>query len=151
MKYTIRIIVFFQLLSFSSCQREIKDKIFAKLQLDSAKQDSCILVLNNITDFNWDTVYIVEPSVTLDELNKVLGFYYPFWDDIADRIIFTFERRVVYHEDKFPYSDVPTNEHVYFSFDKDTGDYIKLANKNAIFTAIRSQSYDYITYKLIRK
>jgi hypothetical protein len=137
------------ILGFQSCQTGIQEKLFNKIVKDCPNKDTCIVSLNSITDFKWDTVYIFDPSNHLEAIDKVLGFHYEYWEDIANRIIFTEKRAVVYHEDHFPKPSEPEKNKVFFSFDSDSIHYMKLTAKDAIFLAVRNKVFK-LSYELKR-
>jgi hypothetical protein len=80
----------------------------------------CTFDMRDIIQEDWDTMYLFTTSFPQDSINGILGFDYPFWDDVADRIIFTKKKKIICHEDYFPYPekqtkmvifDLPANVH----------------------------------------
>lgn len=76
-------------------------------------------------------MYVFSEEVTLDKINKELGLNYPYFEDIAKRIIFVKSNEVVYHEDKFPYPNSKPDK-INFKL-SDTFNFMIFTKKNAIF------------------
>lgn len=52
--------------------------------------------MSSLTPFDWDKMYVFSPSVHMEELDKYLGFHYPYFDDVANRMIFTKSNKIFY-------------------------------------------------------
>jgi hypothetical protein len=151
MKLILKICLIVLICGITSCQSGIKFKLDEKFQSDCQNADSCSISFNSLTVFTFDTMYIFKPWVSLEEVDRVLGINYPYWDDIADRIIFKYGGKIVYHEDEFPYSDNTNKVIMYFNFDNDTIGYLKIANREANFKVFRTKSEKRVIYKLEKK
>lgn len=57
--------------------------------------------MKNIIPDDWDTIFF-EQIVSYKEINTILGFKYPYYEDVAQRFVFVKNGRVVYHEDAYP-------------------------------------------------
>jgi len=128
-----------------SCKKSLKDKIIAKFD-EKCKGDSvCIIDLKELTDFKWDKFYLIELGVDPD---KILGFHYPYWEDIATRIIFTSGNRVAYHEDEYPDFDTKPQGGVFFNIYPNDAKYWAFNFNNAIFTVKKTVVDRFIYYEL---
>jgi len=128
-----------------SCKKSLKDKIIAKFE-EKCKGDSvCIIDLKELTDFKWDKFYLVDLGVDPD---KALGFRYPYWEDMATRIIFTLGNRVTYHEDEFPDLDNKYDGGLAFDIRTNNTSYWSCSSKNAVFTIKKIIYDDLIYYKI---
>ena len=130
------------------CQNDISKKVINRIQYQCGDKPNCIIKISDATDFIWDKMYVFKTSASLEEINKALGFYYPYYHDIARRVIFTQGTKVVYHEDDFPYSDERSAGRVLFTFKEDTLDFMVFKINEAVFNAKREGSGKDVFYEL---
>jgi hypothetical protein len=128
-----------------SCQNSIQDKIVNDIK-KNGQEDSCVVKMVNITSFDWDKMYIFRKNSGLEEVNQQLGFEYPYFEDIAKRIIFTKSKKVVYHEEEYP--DPDKKSKLEFTFGNDTTKVMVFTKKTAIFSAKKKEFYGWIYYEL---
>jgi hypothetical protein len=100
-----------------SCQSTIQDKFISHFQ-DHKVKDSCYVKMTDFTNFDWDSLYVFIGYTSLEEINERLGFEYPYFIDIAQRLIFIKSNKVVYHEEYYPDPEIPMK--LYFTFGPDT-------------------------------
>ena len=87
--------------------------------------------MSNIVPEDWDYVYIFKTNTSLEEINRQLGFEYPYFEDIVARIVFVKNNTVVYHEDEFPNPEkVKKGELI---FDIGYTNFVKIKRDKAIF------------------
>lgn len=67
--------------------------------------DSCTLNIKEATSFSWDKMYVFKTTASLEIINEVLGFTYPYYEDVAERVVFVRNNKVVYHDDYYPTFD----------------------------------------------
>jgi hypothetical protein len=77
----------------------LHDKIASYVKEDCKNKDSCYLSLKDITNFEWDKFYIINIGT---DINKILGFEYPFDRDVSESYVFLKDEKIVYHYDR-PY------------------------------------------------
>lgn len=73
------IIGMFFVLVVSSCLNKNNDEdLFTKKLANKCnfEEDSIILSINRITSFKWDTLYIIAPYTSNNEVNKIVGIKY---------------------------------------------------------------------------
>jgi hypothetical protein len=128
-----------------SCQNSIQDNIVNNIQKNEHK-DSCVVKIVNITPFDWDKMYVFCKNSGLEEVNQQLGFEYPYFEDIAKRIIFTKSKKVVYHEEEYP--DPDKKNKLEFTFGNDTTNVMVFTKKTAIFSAKKKEFCGWIYYEL---
>ena len=86
------------LLVFTGCVKTLNDKLYSKIKKDCETLDSCIIEIEDVTDFKWDTMYVVFPNATPEELEKVFGAAgISFWDESMN-LIFYENGSIVYNE-----------------------------------------------------
>ncbi|MBX2898022.1 MAG: hypothetical protein KF775_00130 [Cyclobacteriaceae bacterium] len=136
----LNILVFAGLsLALLSCTKSFDEKIADKIeeQCSDAKQTpSCQFALDEITDFDWDTLYVFNGLMTREELSQALGFDCDC-DHISDnyqRLIFTKNRKAVYQSEyygvdgKVQFRPIEVNADPKFSREQSTFLVVKKAN-----------------------
>lgn len=107
------------MLSLIGCQNANKGKLERKIEKHIENQcsnDICTIDLSDITEFQWDKLYVFNESATLDTIENVIGQNYPFFTDIARRMVFINSNNIiVYHEDVFPLASQFVNGQVLFN------------------------------------
>lgn len=140
----------FLIIILFGCQSNIQRKIINFIEKRCDNQDSCQITMKDITNFRWEKMYVFEPSVRLDQINKVLGFKYEYFEDIARRIIFTVGDKVVYHEDDCPFSEEKSYKKIFFSFYNDSVHYEIFTLESAVFRVKKKFEKNSIYYELIQ-
>lgn len=95
--------------------------------------------LKDIVVEDWDYVLISTESLSLENLNNQLGFEYPYFTDIAKRIIFVKGDKIVYHEDEFPNPEQVKKGKV--SFDIGSNSFMKIERDKAIFKVVKENKH----------
>jgi len=138
-------IVIFLTILLCSCQPSIRDKIVHTIK-KQGQVDSCEIKMTDITSFDWDTMYVFGTSADLLYINQHLRFEYPYFDDIADRIIFTKSKKIVYHEEEYP--DPEKKKLLIFSFEDGKNKMMSFTPNTAIFKAKKIDFYGNSFYEL---
>lgn len=105
---------------------------------------SCIINLDDIIEEDWDYVLITNQQISLSQLNSLLGFEYPYFSDIGNRIIFVKNKKVIYHEDEFPEAETTSKNTLRFEI---KNNYLKLKKSDSKFSVVKNG--DYIELKII--
>lgn len=100
------------------------------------KSYPCEFKMSDIIKEDWDKMYIFKTTASLGFINNKLGFQYPFFEDVAERIVFTKGNSVVYHEDKFPSVEEIYDREITFIL-PDNLDYKEFMRETANFTIDR--------------
>ena len=129
-----KILIIFVLMtcSCSHVNSEMSDKLQKKC---SRQSNDCIVYLKDIVTEDWDYVLISTQSLSLEDLNSQLGFEYPYFKDIARRIIFVKGNKIIYHEDKFPNPEQTKEGEVFF--DIGNNNFIKIEREKAVFRVVK--------------
>jgi sulfur carrier protein ThiS len=119
----------------SSCNSKpgIKNKIIEQFENQCYQKPSCLINLRDVTNFKWDKTYLFKEGTTLEDINAALGFQYPYFEDIAERIVFVYNNKVVYHEDQFYDPDSPSIAGLIFQL-SDSIPYYSSDYNHTIFT-----------------
>ena len=119
------------------CNISLQKEIIFHIEKTCNENEPCIVRIQEITDFEWDNMYVFKVGVSLETINHVIGFEYPYFTDVAYRVIFTKSNAVVYHEDTFPYPERRLDRQVFFEIPSDTMKYLSLSKDEAIFVSER--------------
>ena len=120
-----------------SCNNEkvIKPKIAARIN-NQCSQAECVINLKDVTEFKWQKMYLFKTGTSLENIDRALGFHYLYFEDIADRIIFVLDKKVVYHEDEFTNPESKPRGGVIFQI-SDIVPYYTTDSSNAYFNVKR--------------
>ena len=130
---------------FSCSQMETSNSIIAKkIEKECNGKDTCKINMQATVNEQWDKMYVFKESASLERINQVIGFTYPYFEDIAKRIIFTRAGKVVFHEDEFPGVESAKNGEVVFNIG-DTSDYKIFLPGEAIFN-VHKVDFDKSSY-----
>ena len=93
----------FLLFASSSCDRSIEAKLAKRGEDCGAK--GCEINLTDITDFEWDKVYIYNHPTTLENVSDTLGIRYENFVEHRRPIIFLYKNKIVHAENHMLWSD----------------------------------------------
>jgi len=128
------------------CKDSLRNKIEAKIQEQCKGVKVCKIDLKEVTDFKWDRMYFFKTGA---EVNKILGFHYPYLgDDVASRLVFVSGNVVTYHEDNFLALYTSTKEKVSFNFYNDLAPYYCFNAADAIFEVNKTVHNGIVYYDL---
>ncbi len=115
------------MLSFMSCQ-EYKTPFEEKIEVHLAQHmqnDQMQIDLNEFTDFDWEVLYVFRETATLSQIEDVMGTSYPYFEDVARRLVFMKENQIMHHEAVFPNVEGILSGQALFSI-PDTSHYITI-------------------------
>lgn len=98
-KYTIFAFIIFCLFG---CKLSIEKKILKQLErIDFSKRNDHTLLMREITDFEWDKMYLFSNWTSADSIETTIDLEYHREDvpDSYSRMIFVNRNRIVYEED----------------------------------------------------
>ena len=136
----MKLIFFLAVISMmlSGCKSNtFENKITNKIE-SNCKQNSCTIRIKEITDFNWDKMYVFKYNVTLEEVNKVLGVSLENYTEFTRKIIFTSGGKIVYEEEEKTNIEGLINNEVVFDI-PDTINYKAYNIEEAKFTVIEKE------------
>lgn len=133
-----KILYFVLLFLLFSCNETSKSKISQKINKEYTGEN-CEIDMSVIVSEDWDYFYIFKTNTSLEEINNILGFDYPYFEDIATRIVFIKNNSIVYHEDEFPNPEkVKKGELI---FDIGRTNFAKIMKNNAIFLVHKEDNF----------
>ncbi|MGH2666303.1 hypothetical protein [Flavobacterium sp.] len=133
-----KIVFFLSFLLIISCDESSDSQIGKKIK-EVCTTQNCEINMTDIVPEQWDYMYIFKTGASLEFINSKLGFQYPYFEDIGNRMIFVKGNNVIYHEDEFPNPERIKKGEVIF----DLGDsiYTKVKRENAIFSVHSEGEY----------
>lgn len=84
--------------SKSEIEIKIEKEICSKCKFNK----DCSIDISSITPFKWDRIFVFKETATLDEIQSAIDADYPYFTDIARRLLFLNAGKIVYHEEIFP-------------------------------------------------
>ena len=136
------IVLFF----FIGCQNngngKLENEIAASIK-ENCKNENCEIDISKITSFKWNKLYVFKETARLEVIEKALNQKYPYFTDVARRLIFTdSEDKIIYHEDVFPNVEGIMNNEVIFLM-SDTVSYRVFTNPNFIVSKEKIDEEEY--------
>ena len=90
-------------------------------------------------------MYVFQATAGLDDINKALGFEYPYFEDVGYRVVFLKNNKIVYHDDYYPTFDDEMYTSIVFDLSNDES--FKLFSvENAIFKIDKKEIEEIQTY-----
>ncbi len=84
-------------------QGVLEQEVVKHIERQCLTEKYCSFELSEVTPFEWNKLYAFKETAQLDEIEKVIGTKYPYFTDVAKRLVFIDEKNnIVYHEDVFP-------------------------------------------------
>jgi hypothetical protein len=104
-KINFSITVAFAVLILSSCSKHsnFEATIADKIKNSCKENSECTINVKDLTDFNWDKMFVFKYNASLEDVNKVVGANAGKYTEFMRRIIFTLNNKVVFNEEQ------PTN------------------------------------------
>ena len=129
------------LLNCSKSNSKLYNDIYSKCNL----KDS-IPFEYNLNDFiktDWDTLYVLGSNKRLEDVDRILGFHYEFYEELSYIIVFVKNKKVIYHEEipyKWDYIDpVGGGLLIYFPCN-DNESISKVSNKTPVLNLIKGKN-----------
>lgn len=132
----------------NSCNKNGNGKFERRIEElinESCKNKNCFINISKVTSFKWSKLYVFKETASLKEIETVLNQTYPYYSDVARRIVFLDERdKIVYHEEMFPNVEGVMDKEVIF-YISDTMNYNVFNNPNFVVTFEKlNQGFYYI-------
>jgi hypothetical protein len=96
------------LLAFCACgSSNFETRIAKRVNSSCGASTTCLIRIKDLTDFQWDKMYVFKYNATLEQIKEALGVSLPEKSQFTRKIVFMKEGKVIYNE------ELPTNiEHV---------------------------------------
>lgn len=125
----------------------IERKLSVKISEVCRHPNTCTIRLTEITDFNWDKMYIFRVGATHDDINKALNTPLPVYTEFTRKLIFIRESKIIYREDWPSTMDGLENGDMVFSMPVDKF-YAELTPDTAEFEVAEKPLTNGIYYEL---
>ena len=84
-----------------SCSHWTSIEHLAGQRIDNCSENGpCIIRFKDVTDFEWDEMYVFESGATLDRIEKALRTPFPDYVEFTRRLVFLKNGKIVYREDE---------------------------------------------------
>ena len=95
-------LMFFSTILFSCRYQTVENKIVSHIET-TCKQLPCVVRIREVTDFDWDKMYVFDTGFDGNEIKTVVGTYIPEKTALTRKLVFTRDGKVVH------YDELPTN------------------------------------------
>jgi len=97
----------------------IEGKLVTKIKTTCGEFAGCTIRVKDVTDFDWDRVYVFNQGATKDQIEKVIGAPFPRYQEFKRSMIFLKGGKVVYSEAEPTDIESPINDQVAFDLTRD--------------------------------
>ena len=146
MKFSIVLLVTYSLMSCSRAQN-LEDKIHIKV--NECSQDSCVIKIKDLTNFDWDSVYFFSYFTPLESIESIIGQPYKHYQEFTIPIIFKKNDSIVYFENNACDVEGIKEGQVIIGSESDTLNCKIFTQKTAVFNARKISTDKVEYYKLI--
>jgi hypothetical protein len=139
---------FVLILLLTGCgSNSLEDKIALKA---SSCTEPCLISLAELTNFKWDKMYASDLPSTLEEINRVIGTEYPYYEEFTRPIIFLNEGKIIYHENNPSNIEGVIDGQVIFGNATDTTKFRVFTVDKAVFKVRKRKSNNKSYYELLQ-
>src|SRR5690606_19049625 len=78
-------------------QSDIESKIIDSVHRKCGKSSSCNIKISDITDFDWDKMYVFRYNASKEEIIAVVGHRPDTYTEFTRKILFTDDDKIVYY------------------------------------------------------
>ena len=107
----------------------------------------CIVKIKDVTEFQWDQLYVFESGASLDEIRKSIGTDYPDYVEFKRRLVFLKDGRIIHREDEPTDVEGPANGEVSFA-ESHSDRHLSFTPEKAVFRAEKKTFNDGVYYTL---
>jgi hypothetical protein len=111
--------------------------------------DTCIVLMKDETSFEWDKLYVFNLPLPQEEVDKVIGMSYSYYEEFTRPMIFVKDGNIVYHENNRTNIEGIVDNQVIFGGILDTTRYRTFSIDEAVFRARKKKSGSKNYYELI--
>ena len=144
-KLSVLIIIIFLL----GCKHSIENKIANKIE-STFKGKSCSIDIRDITDFDWDKMYVFNYTATSEEVKSIIGSAPSAFTELTRRIIFTWKNKIIYSEENETAVEGVVNKQVVFDM-PNTKNFKLYSIDSSKFIAYRKDSEGTLYYELVQQ
>ena len=152
-KVSLIFLMVFCIFFLNSCTQSFDEEVANHIESkcsDFSTPKSCLVDIIEVTEFDWDSMFVFASMTMPYEINSIIGFdcNCNHVKDNYTRVVFTKDQKIVYQNQYYGLSSM-----VQFRSINKTDKYIKYSRKESIFYALKrnntlSDGYFYDLYPL---
>jgi hypothetical protein len=124
-------------------ERRIGEKV------ESCKSDApCIVRIKDLTDFQWDKMYVFSYGAYPEYIEKALGAPLPDYVEFQRRMVFLKDGKIVYREDEPTDVEHMVDGEVTFGGMNTEPSYVLFTPETAVFSAAKHKHSNGVAYSL---
>src|SRR5438270_12203361 len=145
-------IVILALVLLESCGRKsinpnsVEGKLVARINSTCQSSSVCTIRVRDVTNFDWDKMYVFKHTATSDQMNKAVGLPLPPYKEFERKMIFVSGRKVVYSEAEPTDVEKPIDQEVIFDIPDDAQ--YKSYARDSLFTVTKKSFANGVYYEL---
>ena len=143
MKKYLLIVFVFVLSCNANISEKVSDKLINRLEILCHNSDSCEIKISEITNFDWDRVVITISGASSQDIDDLLRFHYPFFEETTSSIIFIKGDTIIYHENIYT-PDPEKGDKFGFAFNVGRS----FTRKEAVFKVNKNNEREEVFYSL---
>ena|SRR5438270_9659180 len=145
------IIVMLLLVPLQCCTKSIdsnsvEGKLVARINSTCQSSSVCTIRVRDVTNFDWDKMYVFKHTATSDQMNKAVGLPLPPYKEFERKMIFVSGRKVVYSEAEPTDVEKPIDQEVIFDIPDDAQ--YKSYARDSLFTVTKKSFANGVYYEL---
>ncbi len=142
------ILIIIILLTFTGCSElNIEKKIVNTIEDNCIKENKCIIIIKELTNFNWDRMYVFKYNTTSEDIRNVIGSTPPHFTEFSRKIIFKLNSSIVHYEEECSNVEGLTNGEVIFDLNENEI-YKEYTIEDAVFFGEKLEFDKGVYYKL---
>ena len=145
-------IVILALVLLESCGRKsinpnsVEGKLVARINSTCQDSSVCTIRVRDVTNFDWDKMYVFKYTATSDQMNKAVGLPLPPYEEFERKIIFVGGGKVVYSEADPTDVEKPIDQEVVFDMPDDA--LYKSYGRDSVFRVTKKSFSNGVYYEL---
>jgi len=145
-------IVILALVLLESCGRKsinpnsVEGKLVARINSTCQDSSVCTIRVRDVTNFDWDKMYVFKYTATSDQMNKAVGLPLPPYEEFERKIIFVGGGKVVYSEADPTDVEKPIDQEVVFYIPDDA--LYKSYGRDSVFRVTKKSFSNGVYYEL---
>ena len=118
-------------------------------RVEGCKSDApCIVRIKDLTDFQWDKMYVFSYGAYPEYIEKALGAPLPYYVEFQRRMVFLKDGKIVYREDEPTDVEHLVDGEVTFAGMNTEPSYVTFTPETAVFSAAKFKHSNGVAYSL---
>lgn len=124
----------------------VEGKLVTRINSTCQSSSVCTIRVKDVTNFDWDKMYVFKHTATSDQMNKAVGLPLPPYEEFERKIIFVNVGKVVYSEADPTDVEKPIDQEVMFDIPDDAQ--YKSYGRDSVFKVTRKSFSNGVYYEL---